>query len=76
MKTNTYILTYYEDTNPLILQTTLDVKTIEGIIDTRPDLQDDENYELYGHADSEIILHECKKLDYTANYLDAPTLEY
>ena len=73
---NTYVLTYYKDEEPIVLQTKLDSDEVEFIIDQRSELQDDENYELCGEADSEIILHECKKLDENAKYLDAEVLTY
>ena len=73
---NTYVLTYYKDEEPIVLQTKLDSDEVEFIIDQRSELQNDENYELYEEADSEIILHECKKLDKNAKYLDTEVLIY
>ena len=75
-KINTYILTYYKDDNPIVLQTKLNHKQVELIIEERYDLQWDKTYELYNGCDSDIILHECQKLDKKAKYLDTKVLIY
>ena len=73
---NTYILTYYEDKEPIILQTELTSEQVEKIIEQRSELQDDEDYELCEECDSDIILYECQKLDKNAKFLDREVLIY
>ena len=73
---NTYILTYYKDEEPIVLQTELTTEQVYEIIDRRSELQNDEDYELCEECDSDIILYECQKLDKNAKFLDREVLIY
>lgn len=73
---NTYILTYYKDEEPIVLQTELTTQQVCEIIDRRSELQNDEDYELCEECDSDIILYECQKLDKNARFIDREVLEY